>query len=213
MFSATVELRTDISKLLDDRRSLRSKRRKRMRSRKKKDKRGQWDLKDEEQYFSPAAHNKIESHIRIMKFLCKMLPLKRMLISCVLEIGKFDTALMKDPTLSGTDYQNGDCKGYENKKAFIRHRDGYKCQYCHGKSGDNNLQVHHIKWKKKMNGTDDVDNLITLCSTCHADVHAGRIQLEVKQDLKKKSALYLRDAAAMNIMRYEIFKRFKEAFP
>lgn len=184
-----------------------------MRPRKQKDKRGKWNVNEDEKCFGPSALNKINAHIRIMKFLCKLLPLEQKVKSCTLEIGKFDTALMKDPSLSGTDYQNGDCKGYENKKAFIRHRDGYECQYCHGKSGDNNLQVHHIKWKKKMNGTDDVDNLITLCSACHADVHAGKIHLEVKQDLKKKSALYLRDAAMMNTIRFEVFKRFKEAFP
>ena len=128
VFSATAEQRTDIKTLLEERRELRSRRRCNMSPRKQKDKRGKWNVNEDEKCFGPSALNKINAHIRIMKFLSKLLPLEQKVKSCTLEIGKFDTALMKDPSLSGTDYQNGDCKGYENKKAFIRHRDGYECQ-------------------------------------------------------------------------------------
>lgn len=211
VFAASVNLRDDIKKLLDERRELRSARRRRGPKRKQKDKRGQWE-KTEEQFFGPSARNKIDSHIRILKFLSELLPLKTMVERCVLEIGKFDTALMKDPSLEGTDYQNGECKEFENKKAFVRHRDNYTCQYCHGKTKDVRLDVHHIIWKSK-GGTDDTDNLITLCHTCHEDVHKHRIELEISEDLKKKSSMHLMHAAAMNTMRYEIFRCFKEEFP
>lgn len=212
VLSATAEQRTDIKELLEERRGLRSRRRSDSRPRKQKDKRGKWNAGAEEKCFGPSALNKINAHIRIVKFLSKLLPLEWKVKSCTLEIGKFDTALMKDPSLSGTDYQNGVCKDYENKKAFVRHRDGYECQHCHGKTGDVRLDVHHIIWKSK-GGPDDVDNLITLCHTCHEDLHKNRFQLEVSEDLKKKSALYLSDAAMMNTIRFEVFKRFKEAFP
>ena len=212
VFSATVELRQDIKDLLKERNSYRRSRRCRLRARKQKDKKGAWE-KTENKVFSPSADNKMEEHIRIVKYLCKILPLEEHTVSCVLEIGKFDTHLLKDPTVNGVGYQNGECKGFENKKAFVRYRDNYECQYCHGKTGDTRLEVHHIKPKNE-NGTDDLRNLITLCSVCHDDYHDDKITLDVKEEeLDDRNAESLRHAAMMNAMRYEIYERFKKAFP
>ena len=212
VFSATVELRQDIKDLLEERRGYRSARRCRLRARKKKDKKGVWQ-KTENKVFGPSVSNKMDEHIRIVRNLCKILPLEEHTVSCVLEIGKFDTQLLKDPTISGVGYQNGVCKGFENKKAFVRYRDGYECQYCHGKTGDTRLEVHHIKYRNR-GGTDDLWNLITLCSVCHDDVHDDRITLNVKrEDIDDKNAESLQHAAMMNATRYEIYGRFKKAFP
>lgn len=48
-------------------------------------------------------------------------------------------------------------------------RDGNKCAIC-GRT--EYLEVHHIKHKAD-GGTDDLDNLITLCDCCHIDKHRG----------------------------------------
>lgn len=52
-------------------------------------------------------------------------------------------------------------------------RDGFKCVDC-GRSPDNDgvtLQVHH-KMMVKDGGTNDFDNLVTLCVDDHAGRHA-----------------------------------------
>jgi hypothetical protein len=49
-----------------------------------------------------------------------------------------------------------------------KHRDGHKCADC-GASGVE-LHVHHIVPLSK-GGTNDLDNLATLCSMCHSMIH------------------------------------------
>ncbi len=52
-------------------------------------------------------------------------------------------------------------------------RDGFTCQDCGRRRGDPNvrLQVHHIRGVRQR-GSNDPDNLVTLCSDCHAGRHA-----------------------------------------
>jgi rubrerythrin len=45
-------------------------------------------------------------------------------------------------------------------------RDGYSCQMC-GMAKTSKLHIHHIM-KKSKGGTDHLDNLITLCPSCHS---------------------------------------------
>jgi 5-methylcytosine-specific restriction endonuclease McrA len=49
----------------------------------------------------------------------------------------------------------------------VLERDSWRCQNC-GSSGD--LHVHHLAKRSKL-GDDALDNLITLCATCHSRVH------------------------------------------
>ena len=47
----------------------------------------------------------------------------------------------------------------------VLNRDGYSCQIC-GLVETSILHIHHIM-KKRDGGTDHMDNLITLCPSCH----------------------------------------------
>lgn len=47
-------------------------------------------------------------------------------------------------------------------------RDGHQCAKCHRRT---DLHVHHIK-AKVFGGTDEYENLITLCLACHEEWHA-----------------------------------------
>lgn len=46
-------------------------------------------------------------------------------------------------------------------------RDGAKCVEC---GATERLEVHHIRYKSQ-NGTDELNNLVTLCACCHAEKH------------------------------------------
>lgn len=53
---------------------------------------------------------------------------------------------------------------------FCQERDKGICQHC--ASGSGGLQLHHRRYRSR-GGTGDAINLITLCSACHAKVHAN----------------------------------------
>ena len=50
----------------------------------------------------------------------------------------------------------------------VLQRDGWRCQQCGSRT---NLQVHHIQLRSQL-GHDAEENLITLCSECHARIHS-----------------------------------------
>ena len=52
---------------------------------------------------------------------------------------------------------------WESIRAKVLERDQLRCKLC-GKNPS--AQVHHIQSRKK-GGTNDLDNLITLCGRCH----------------------------------------------
>ena len=157
--------------------------------------------------FSPTMLSKLHSHIKEIEFIKSILPITKF----VFETATFDTHLMKNPILANDKikhwgYQKGLNYGFENTKAMILNRDNYTCQYCKGKHKDSKLEVHHIIFRSN-GGSDEHDNLITLCHTCHTDLHDGKINL--KKTGKKKGNL--RYATQMNTIRSQLLKRYPEA--
>ncbi len=58
---------------------------------------------------------------------------------------------------------------YDGLRIQVLRRDNWRCQSC-GKMS--NLEVHHNEFRSR-SGDDSPQNLITLCSKCHAAVHNG----------------------------------------
>ena len=56
---------------------------------------------------------------------------------------------------------------YRQLHRQVLQRDGWRCQVCGTMS---NLEVHHQRFRSHA-GADSEQNLITLCSECHADIH------------------------------------------
>ena len=56
---------------------------------------------------------------------------------------------------------------YESLRQQILRRDGWRCQFCGTMS---NLEVHHREFRSH-SGAHVEENLITLCTACHARVH------------------------------------------
>lgn len=115
-----------------------------------------------------------------------------------IEVAQFDMQHIKNPDIEGTGYQHGPQFGFWNVREYVLWRDNHSCQCCHGKRKDSILNVHHIESRKT--GGDSPDNLITLCETCHKAYHAGSIDLKLRRRFQS-----LRDAAAMNVMRWAVF--------
>ena len=121
----------------------------------------------------------------------------------VLETGKFDMAKMLNPEIQNEQYQQGVQYGFENVKAYVLVRDDYKCQ-CGKKGCSDELRVHHIIYRSN-GGSDNPDNLITLCKKHHMSLHDGKWSLSVK---KHKS---LKSATTMNVIRVRLLELFPEA--
>ncbi len=66
--------------------------------------------------------------------------------------------------------RNGEVTSKRRKKVFKR--DKNKCVRCGSKK---NLAVHHIipVRSSKEGGTEEIDNLVTLCKKCHLEMHGG----------------------------------------
>ena len=171
LFSAEVVLRTDIVKLNSERRSYRKARR----SRKTWYRKPRFlNRKRHEGWLAPSIQHKLDSHIKYINWVKAVLPVTH----TVIEVAAFDIQKIKSPEISGADYQNGPQKDFWNTREYVLYRDGHICQNCKGKTGDKILEVHHLV--SRQTGGDRPDNLLTLCSTCHAGVSKGCLTLKVK---------------------------------
>lgn len=198
LFACETILRTDIVDLLSTRSQNRRTRRSRLRYRKPKFNNRVFSKK--KGWVAPSVKQGIDSHLNEVNEIHKILPITKI----VIEAAQFDTHKMKNPNISGIDYQNGEQLGFWNVREYVLFRDGHKCSYCKGKSKDLILNIHHIESRKT--GGDSPSNLITLCETCHKEYHKGNI------DLKVRRGKSLCGAAIMGIMKWRLYDELKSRY-
>lgn len=191
------KLRNDISHKMTTRRMYRRNRRSRLRYRKSRfDNRSSSKRKGR---LAPSVQWKVDAHIRLIDLIRSRLPESRL----ILETGAFDTQKMQNPNITNEQYQKGVQYGFANTREYVLHRDNHKCQA--GKSGcTKRLEVHHIKFKSQ-GGSDTPNNLITLCSKHHKQLHEGKLVLNVK---KRKS---LKAATQMSVIRKRLLEHYPNA--
>lgn len=200
LYASDVELRTDITEKLATRRQ--NRRSRRNRKTRYRQPRFQNRIRSKNKgWLAPSVENKIQMHFKVVRDGHKILPITRIIV----ETAAFDIQRIKNPEISGEEYQHGDQLGFWNVREYVLFRDNHECQHCHGKSGDKILNVHHIESRKT--GGDAPNNLITLCETCHKKYHNGEI------DIKIKRGQSFRDAAFMGIMRWTFYNRLKQIYP
>ena len=59
---------------------------------------------------------------------------------------------------------------YESLRQQILRRDSWRCQLCGTMA---NLEVHHEQFRSH-SGDDSEENLISLCASCHEEMHSPR---------------------------------------
>lgn len=199
LYSSEVELRNDIVNLISTRRQNRRTRRSRLRYRKPRF--NNRVSRKKKGWLAPSVEHKIQTHIKVIDDVYKILPIDKIIV----ETASFDIQKIKNPDISGTEYQQGEQMGFWNVREYVLFRDNHTCQSCKGKSKDKILNVHHIESRKT--GGDSPNNLVTLCETCHNKYHKGEIELKIKRSGSFK------DAAFMGIMRWVLYDRLKEKYP
>ena len=206
VYISEVSVRNDIT----DKMTQRAKYRRNRRNRKTRYRKARWLNRGnsiQTGRFSPTMQSKLHSHVKEIEYVKSILPITQM----VFETGQFDTHLMKNPMLANPKirhwgYQKGINYGFENTKAMVLNRDGYTCQCCNGKHKDHKLEVHHIIYRSQ-GGSDEEDNLITLCHTCHKNLHSGKINPK----LQGKEKGTLKYATQMNSIRKQLFILYPNA--
>ena len=206
LYSAEVQLRNDIVDLLSTRRQNRRMRRNRLRYRKPrflnrvKSKNKGW--------LAPSIENKIQTHLTIVGNIHKTLPISKIIV----EVASFDIQKIKNPSISGTDYQQGEQMDFWNIREYVLFRDGHQCQACKGKSKDRVLEVHHVVYRSE-GGTDKPSNLITLCSKCHCAENHRKGKVLHDWMINGKKTGNFKDATFMGIMRWSFYNRLKKMYP
>ena len=201
LYESEVELRDDIVNLISTRRELRKARRNR-KTRYRKPRFNNRTKAKKNGWVAPSIKQKIDCHLTSVQKVMEILPITKV---CV-EVASFDIQKIKNPSIEGEAYQEGEQSGFWNVREYVLFRDGYTCQCCHGKSKDKILNVHHIESRKT--GGNAPNNLITLCETCHTGYHNGTVKLPktIKRGMKFK------DAAFMGIMRWSFYNQLKDLY-
>ena len=199
LFESDVELRNDIVDLLSTRRQNRRTRR----NRKTRYRKPRFDnRKRKDGWLAPSVQNKVDTHLTVIHKVYEILPITKIIV----EVASFDIQKIKNPTISGTEYQQGEQLDFWNIREYVLFRDGHMCRCCKGKSKDKILNVHHIESRKI--GGDAPNNLITLCETCHKGYHKGTVSLP--KTIHR--GMSFKDAAFMGIMRWAFYNRLKEIY-
>ena len=192
-----MQLRTDIVDLL----STRKQNRRTRRSHKTRYRKARFqNRRKDKDWLAPSIRHKIDTHLTMVDKIHKILPITKIIV----EVAQFDIQKIKNPEISGVEYQQGEQLDFFNVREYVLYRDDHKCQLCNGKSKDKILNVHHIENRKT--GGNAPNNLITLCEMCHKKHHEGNITLKVKR------GQLFKDASFMGIMRWAFYKQLKEKY-
>lgn len=206
VYMSEITIRNDIT----DKMKQRSKYRRNRRNRKTRYRKARWANRKnsrKKDRFSSTMISKFNSHLKEINFVKSILPITKL----ILETANFDPHLLKNPVLHNEKikkwaYQRGTNYGFANTKAFVLDRDSYKCQHCKGKTKDKKLEVHHIIFRRD-GGSDEAENLITLCKTCHDELHKGTIKLKKSGKVKSQ----LKHATQMNSIRVQLLRILPKA--
>jgi len=199
VYQSEIELRNNVSKKMQQRKTYRRTRR----SRKVRYRKPRFLNRGKKGKRAPSIQSKVESHLREKKFVESILPVSKWKV----ELASFDIHKIINLSVNGKKYQNGRQKGFYNVKQYVLARASYMCQHCKGKSKNKKLHVHHIIFRSK-GGTDEPDNLISLCEICHDKTHNGEI--EIKENRSKT-----KHATEVGIVKSQLKKvgwQFEEVF-
>jgi 5-methylcytosine-specific restriction endonuclease McrA len=124
-----------------------------------------------------------------------------------IELVKFDTQALQNPEIMGVEYQQGELMGYEIRE-YLLEKWGRKCAYC-DKTGVP-LEVEHILPRSR-GGSKRFSNLTLSCHECNQEKGTRTAAEFGHPEIQAAARLPLKDAAAVNITRWELWRRLSES--
>ena len=206
LYAGEVALRDDISGNLAARRQYRRGRR----SRKTRYRKPRFDNRVRSKHkgwLAPSVEAKIGTHMRVISDVCSILPINRITV----EIAAFDTQKMRDPEISGIEYQQGTLMGYEVRE-YLAEKFSHKCCYC-GKPQGNGIrfEVEHLTPKAR-GGSDRITNLGWSCHDCNKKKGTMTCEEFGHPEARMEAEAGMKQAAHMSIMRWTLYRRLKTVY-
>ena len=156
-YSAEVIARNDISNRLSDRRMYR--RHRRYRKTRYRQPRFNNRQNKKKGWLPPSLEQKVAVQVNEINHIHRYFPIETIIV----ETAEFDIQKIKNPDISGIEYQQGTLQGY-NIRNYLLEKHGRKCFYC-GKTVSG-FEVEHMLPKSK-GGSNRIDNLTLSCHDCN----------------------------------------------
>ena len=213
-YSSEVIARDNISYRISDRRMYRQNRRyRKTRYRKprfnnRKNKKKGW--------LPPSLEQKVAVQLNEIDHLHRHFPIETIIV----EVAEFDIQKIKNPNISGKDYQQGTLQGY-NIRNYLLEKHGRKCFYCDKEVSA--FEVEHMIPKAK-GGSNRIDNLTLSCHSCNQKKGTLTAEEFIKQTLPaEKVAKKLKQLsnekrlfkymAHMNATRWTLYDAINDKYP
>lgn len=213
-YSSEVIARDNISYCISDRRMYRRNRR----SRKTRYRKPRFNNRKNKKkgWLPPSLEQKVAVQLNEIDHLHRYFPIETIIV----EVAEFDIQKIKNPDISGKDYQQGTLQGY-NIRNYLLEKHGRKCFYCDKEVS--NFEVEHMIPKAK-GGSNRIDNLTLSCHNCNQKkgtltaeefikqiLPAEKVAKKLKQ-LSKEKRLF-KYMAHMNATRWTLYNAINDKYP
>jgi len=152
-------------------------------------------------WLPPSLEARVQQSLHALAKIRKLAPITHLSVEHV----RFDPQKLKNPEISGVEYQQGTLWGYEVRE-YLLAKWGRACVYC----GATNvpLQVEHIVPKSR-GGSDRVSNLALACEPCNRRKNNQTAVEFGYPEIQAQARTPLRDAAMMNATRWRLYEQLQ----
>lgn len=167
-------------------------------------------------WLPPSLEQKVAVQLNEIDHLHRHFPIETIIV----EVAEFDIQKIKNPDISGKEYQQGTLQGY-NIRNYLLEKHGRKCFYCDKEVS--NFEVEHMIPKAK-GGSNRIDNLTLSCHSCNQkkgtltaeefirqNLPAEKVAKKLKQLLKEKQLF--KYMAHMNATRWTLYDAINDKYP
>ena len=213
-YNAEVIARDDISRNISNRHMYRCNRR----SRKTRHRKPRFNNRKNKKkgWLPPSLQQKIAVQLNEIDHLHHYFPIETIIV----EVAEFDIQKIKNPDISGIEYQQGTLQGY-NIRNYLLEKHKRKCFYCGRTVSD--FEVEHM-FPKSRGGSNRIDNLTLSCHDCNEKKGTLTAEEFIRQTLPAKKATaklkqllnekrLFKYMAHMNATRWALYNTIKEKYP
>jgi len=154
-----------------------------------------------EGWLPPSILSRVGNVVTWTARLSKSAPVSRIEVERV----RFDTQLIQNPEIAGTQYQRGTLAGWE-ARAYLLVKYAYQCAYC--SKADTPFEVDHILPRSR-GGSNRISNLCLACHACNQEKGDKTAAEFGHPEVEAQAKGPLKDAAAVNATRFKVVEALR----